>query len=95
MASLSCAPRCRLRVGRRSLPAAEELAKTFVDAGCARPELIVGDESVLATALARDDIDAVSVVLASHLQPTFALQALRAGELRECVTACSQAKRSA
>ena len=73
--------RNRLTVSCRRSPApAAALAQDFVSAGLPQPEVHSGeDETVMQALLARPDIHAVSVVLASHVQPDFVRAALRAG----------------
>ncbi len=69
-----------LATRHRSRESAEALAKTFVDAGFPAPELVIGGDDELGALLAREDIHAVSVVLASQLQPKFVEAALKAGK---------------
>jgi hypothetical protein len=65
----------------RGAEAAQALAQSWVDAGCPSPDVYSGDDG-LAAVLAREDVHAVSVVLASHLQPSFVEAALKAGACR-------------
>lgn len=47
--------------------------------GCARPQVYHGDVEEARRVLAAADIDVVSVVMASHVQPVFVRAALAAG----------------
>lgn len=65
---------------------AENLAADIVAAGRPAPEIYSGDISAIDAVLARPDVDAVSVVMASHIQPSVVKAALRAGKEISCVS---------